>query len=204
HDAIDTWHNLVPAAPAMSITASVGADNAAALLAVLPPPGPSVDLDPTRLLDTLTGIRVAPPGACPPMTTRQLVPDDHAVEPLDEGGTWLLDLVGAVDHLRRGIRPGITVWDALEEALRWHTSTADGDEPSEPAWDDVDPLRSTVGRFLGRAHGLTSMEAQIAVRHWVLAMAARYNDGHHWPHPTQRRSFRPPLLASELTEGTGG
>ena len=31
-------------------------DNAAALLAVLPPPGPSVELDPTRLLDTLTGV----------------------------------------------------------------------------------------------------------------------------------------------------
>ena len=31
-----------------------------------------------------------------------------------EGGTWLLDLVAAVDYLRRGIRPDITVWDALD------------------------------------------------------------------------------------------
>jgi len=38
------------------------------------------------------------------MTTHQLIPEDHAVEPLDEGGTWLLDVVAAVDHLRRGIR----------------------------------------------------------------------------------------------------
>ena len=40
-------------------------------------------------------------------------PDTHGSEPLDEGGTWLLDLVSAVDHLRRGYRPGFTVWEAL-------------------------------------------------------------------------------------------
>ena len=134
------------------------------------------------------------------MTPHELIPLDHAVEPLDEGGTWLLDLVAAVDHLRRGIRPGITAWDAVEEALRWHTPSVDEDEPSEPTWDDPDPLRSTVGRFLDRANGPTSAEAQIAVRHWVLAMAARYNDGHHWPHPTPRRSFPPPLLVSEFLD----
>ena len=134
------------------------------------------------------------------MTPHELIPLDHAVEPLDEGGTWLLDLVAAVDHLRRGLRPGITVWDALEEALRWRTPDTDGDEPVEPAWDDADPLRSTVGRFLDRASGLTSVEAQTAVRYWVLAMAARYNDGHHWPHPTPRRSFPPPLLVSEFLD----
>jgi hypothetical protein len=40
------------------------------------------------------------------MTTEDIV--EHA-EQLEEGGTWLLDLVAAVDHLRRGIRPRITV-----------------------------------------------------------------------------------------------
>ena len=44
------------------------------------------------------------------------------------------------------------------------------------------------------------MEAQIAVRQWILAMAARYNDGHHWPHPASRRSFPPPLLAADLPD----
>ena len=42
---------------------------------------------------------------------------DQDAESLDEGGTWLLDLVSAVDHLRRGYRPGFTVWDALAEAI---------------------------------------------------------------------------------------
>lgn len=132
------------------------------------------------------------------MTTHQLIPDDDAVEPLDEGGTWLLDLVAAVDHLRRGIRPGITVWDAVEEALRWHTPNVDEDEPDEPAWEDPDPLRSTVGRFLDGVSGPASANAQIAVRHWVLVMAARYNDCHHWPHPAPRRLFPPPMLATHL------
>ena len=134
------------------------------------------------------------------MTTRQLIPDDQAVESLDAGGTWLLDLVAAVDHLRRGIRPGITVWDAIEEALRWHTPSSHQDGPVEPRWDDPDPLRSALVRFLDHSTGPASVEAQIAVRHWVLAMAARYNDGHHWPHPTPRRSFPPPLLAADLPD----
>jgi hypothetical protein len=53
------------------------------------------------------------------MTPHPLTPnDDDAGEVLAEGGTWLLDVVAAVDHLGRGHRPGFTVWDALEEALR--------------------------------------------------------------------------------------
>lgn len=39
-----------------------------------------------------------------------------------EGGACLLDLVAAVDFLRRGDRNGLTVWDALEEAIRWWTA----------------------------------------------------------------------------------
>ena len=134
------------------------------------------------------------------MTTRHLIPDDQAVESLDAGGTWLLDLVAAVDHLRRGIRPGIKVWDALEEALRWHTPSADGHDPVESGWDDPDPLRSSLARFLDHAIGPASVEVQIAVRRWVLAMAARYNDGQHWPHPVPRRSFPPPRLDADFLD----
>lgn len=132
------------------------------------------------------------------MTTRQLIPDDQAVESLEAGGTWLLDLVAAVDHLRRGIRPGITVWDAIEEALRWNTPATEGSDPVEPAWDDPDPLRGSLARFLNHSTGPASVEAQIAVRRWVLAMAARYNDGYHWPHPVPRRSFPPPRVEAQF------
>ncbi|MBI5738860.1 MAG: hypothetical protein HY997_23610 [Mycolicibacterium neoaurum] len=58
HDAIHAWRNPAPIpAPAVaSISTAVGSNDAAALLAVLPPPGPPVELDPIRLLDTLAGI----------------------------------------------------------------------------------------------------------------------------------------------------
>ena len=104
--------------------------------------------------------------------------DTNGSEPLDEGGTWLLDLVSAVDHLRRGYRPGFTVWDALSEALDWATIDVDGDGERVPLLTDVrdDPSHDEI-------HG--------AVRTWVLAMGARYNSGYQWPHPTARRAFPP-------------
>jgi len=132
---------------------------------------------------------------------RDLIADNDHGETLAEGGTWLLDLVAAVDHLRRGIRPGITVWDAFEEALRWLTPAGDD---GEPAWDDPDPLRRTLSRFLDRYEGAAAAGMQVAVRRWAQATAGRYNDGHHWPHPTPRRSFPPPrfTVVDEPPDGT--
>jgi hypothetical protein len=101
-----------------------------------------------------------------------------------DGGTWLLDLVAAVDHLRRGLRPGLTIWDALEEALR----------AGEPDWDDPEPLRTALANLLDRTSGPIDLQLQDAVRSWVLVAADRYNAGHHWPHPASRRSFPPPAL----------
>ncbi len=118
------------------------------------------------------------------MTTNPLEPISDNTESTDEASTWLLDLVAAVDHLRRGLRPGLTVWDAIEEAVR----------TDEPDWNDTDPLRSALDDLVGRADGPVSLELQAATRRWVLAAADRYNDGHHWPHPTPRRGFPPPVL----------
>ena len=101
-----------------------------------------------------------------------------------DGGTWLLDLVAAVDHLRRGLRPGLTVWDAIEEAVR----------SAEPDWDDPDPLRTTLTDLLSRTVGPADLELQAGVRRWALAMAECFNDGHHWPHPAPRRGFPPPSI----------
>ena len=112
-------------------------------------------------------------------TSEELEGDDPA-----HGATWLLDLVAAVDHLRRGLRPGLTVWDALEEALR----------TDEPDWDDPDPLRTTLHEFLTRTSGSADLELQAGVRRWVLATAQRFNDGHHWPHPSARRGFPAPSI----------
>lgn len=124
------------------------------------------------------------------MTTNPLV-DQPDREPLSEGGTWLLDLVAAVDHLRRGHRPGLTVWDALEEALR--STTSDDD----PAWDSPDPLAATLRQLLDQSDTPLADRMQGAVRRWVIAMAGRYNNGQHWPHPTPRRGFPPPTLHAD-------
>lgn len=118
------------------------------------------------------------------MTTNPLEPIPYDTDSTEDASTWLLDLVAAVDHLRRGLRPGLTVWDAMEEAVR----------TGEPDWNDTDPLRSALTDLLGRASGPVGLELQAAIRRWVLAAADRYNDGHHWPHPTSRRGFPPPVL----------
>jgi hypothetical protein len=108
-------------------------------------------------------------------------------EPLDEGGTWLLDLVAAVDHLGRGARPHLTVWDAIAEAAAWAQSDTGPDVGAE-VFDKV--LRGLLGEESGGgAAGL-----QRAIRRWVVAMAARYNEGHHWPHPAPRRGFPTPRV----------
>jgi hypothetical protein len=110
----------------------------------------------------------------------------HGSEPLDEGGTWLLDLVSAVDHLRRGFRPGFTVWDALAEAVEWSALTTTEDGPRPRGFGDVLTARPADHEALQRA-----------VRAWVLVKGDRYNAGHHWPHPTPRRHYPPARVATE-------
>ena len=61
----------------------------------------------------------------------------------------LLDLVAATDYLSTTHRLGLTVWEAVEEALRWWTTdrvTSPGELPDSdfadlPWPDDPDPLR---------------------------------------------------------------
>lgn len=129
------------------------------------------------------------------MTADQLLWGDDG-ESLNEGGTWLLDLVAAVDHLNRGHRPRLTVWDAIEEAIRWHTQS-DG----EPAWDEPDPLRHSLAHLLADSGSQrVTVELQVAIRRWVTSHAERFNDTSHWPHPAPRRGFPPPLLTLDGDE----
>jgi hypothetical protein len=119
--------------------------------------------------------------------------DQPSPEPLDEGGTHLLDLVAAVDYLNRGIRPDLTVWDALEEALAWWLNDRT-DLPLEVAEAD-DPLRHGLTQLLEHApagdDSALAHSLQQALRHWTNATAQRFNNGHHWPHPLARRTFPP-------------
>ncbi len=122
-----------------------------------------------------------------------------------DGGSGLLDLVAAVDYLRRGIRPEFNVWDAVEEALRWWTTEQQSRDTGAPNPDDVwqsnDPLLETLRRVVHvldeqTDHGVDEVLQQ-AIRHWSTTMAERFNDGHHWPHPAPRRDISPGLLDND-------
>ena len=125
-------------------------------------------------------------------------------EDLTEGGSHLLDLVAAVDFLRRGDRHGLTVWDALEEALRWWTAEqasavagVSDPELADLAWGDPDPLRSSLTYLLAATDTVaTDMAIQQAVRRWAATMSNLYNEGAPWPDPASRRRL-PPIVASD-------
>ena len=109
---------------------------------------------------------------------------------------WLA-VVSAVDYLSHGHRPGLTVYDALEEALRWHTVwPIDGHdaapsvpEPSELPWDDPDPLRTALQQLIADNPPTIDQESTTtdafhdALRVWTNRMADQFNDGWRWAHP---------------------
>jgi hypothetical protein len=119
--------------------------------------------------------------------------DEPTPEKVDDGAGHLLDLVAAVDFLRRGDRHGITVWDALEEAIRWWNaetaSVIDGVPDPDIAdlrWGDPDPLRHTIAIFTtltDRTGTETPVGLQQAIRRWSSTMSAWHNDGRPWPSP---------------------
>jgi hypothetical protein len=99
-------------------------------------------------------------------------------------------VVSATDYLRELERPGFTVWDAVDEAVRWwivdHLSV-DGDTDDVPdlPWDDPDPLRTVLGELLSivpsaGAPGGSALSAVLdaALVAWLGRTADRINDGH--------------------------
>ena len=108
---------------------------------------------------------------------------------------WL-DVVSAVDYLSRGHRPGLTVYDALEEALRWHAAWAviDHDElqfpeVGEPPWDDPNSLHTVLGRLVLDHPPAIDEEPTFgdvihqALSIWAARMSEQHNDGHRWTRP---------------------
>jgi hypothetical protein len=124
-----------------------------------------------------------------------------------DAGVWL-DVVAAVDYLGTTHRLGFTLWEAVEEAIRWWTidyTTPTDDLPdaafAEFPWDDPDPLRSTLERLLGitapvgvtDGHDLAAVLSD-ALHVWVDRMAILYNDGRTYSHPAPRNGW--PTIAS--------
>lgn len=109
---------------------------------------------------------------------------------------WLQAL-GAVEFLAQHHRPGISVWEAVEEGGRWWIADrlhppADGDAPvvTELPWDDPDPLRTILDDLLasvpsvGLPGGLRVSDAvTAALKVWLGYMSNTYNDGQLFAHP---------------------
>jgi hypothetical protein len=122
---------------------------------------------------------------------------------------WL-DVISAVDYLSRGSRPGLTVYDALEEALRWQTAAliASIDDLATGAvaqlpWDDPDPLRTALDGLVAQPASDDSSTADRTIHDalatWTRQMAVEHNDGRRWISPVRLRSADgiSPLLAQE-------
>ena len=111
---------------------------------------------------------------------------------------WL-DVVSAVDYLSRGHRPGLTVYDALEEALRWHIGALLAGYSEYPTevdrsdlpWDDPDALRTALEQLAlhnppdaDDEQSTSAYALHTALTHWVRQMSDQYNEGCTWAHPT--------------------
>ncbi len=131
---------------------------------------------------------------------------DTDIDDLAAGGTHLLELVAAVDFLRRGDRIGLTVWEALEEAVRWwvaeRVSAIDGVPDPEIAdlrWADHEAFQRALNGLLAAVQLQPPVPVDVAlqqaVRRWSATMSSRHNGGVPWPHPSGRkRTARAPEL----------
>lgn len=120
---------------------------------------------------------------------------------------WL-DVVSAVDYLSQGHRPGLTVYDALEEALRWQARSLvnqsdeghdDVDDNFLP-WTDPDALRTSL-EHLALLNPVTDDEQTTsaymihsALANWVNRMADRHNESCRWAHPNSDRGGTSPVF----------
>lgn len=109
---------------------------------------------------------------------------------------WL-QILGAVEFLAQHHRPGISVWDAVEEAGRWwiadrRSPPEDHGAPvaTELPWDDPDPFRTILDGLLtsvpsvGLPGGVTVNDTlSAALNVWLGYMSNTYNDGLPFAHP---------------------
>ena len=115
---------------------------------------------------------------------------------------WI-QVLGAVEFLAQHHRPGISVWDAVEEAGRWWIADClnppeDHVTPvtTELPWDDPDPLRTVFDGLLGSVPSIglpggvmvaDALTAALDV--WLGYMSNTYNDGAAFAHPEPSRGW---------------
>lgn len=110
-----------------------------------------------------------------------------------------LDLTAAVAYLTKRHRYGLTITEAIEEAVRHYIAhelaphwgdLQNPDHDDAPWLDDPDPLRTALGRLAittpppGAPAGRTLNTALwSAISAWNNTMANTYNNSQPWPHP---------------------
>ena len=94
------------------------------------------------------------------------------------------EVVAAVEFLRDGPRPGINVWDVLDDAIRCWLAPESDDRSVGSVWIDPDPLRSSVEllfRQVGSAGGYGALPISSvftsALRDWLDGVRRDHNDG---------------------------
>ena len=116
----------------------------------------------------------------------------------DESTDLWAEVVAAVEFLREVDRPGLTVWEVLDEAVRRWTKPED-DDRSSLSWTDPDPLRAAVEMLLlhvgsAFAYGAVPISTVFtaALRDWLEGARHDRNNG---------KAFGNELLASVRRHG---
>jgi hypothetical protein len=100
---------------------------------------------------------------------------DEADAPIDDGVALLFELAAAVSWLRRGAMPGLTVWDAIEQAIGGHLQILRD-------WGSEDPLRNLLGYAvqLNTTSQFSAVTSR-ALRSWLDATRTTFNESVAWP-----------------------
>ena len=98
---------------------------------------------------------------------------DAEEAPADNGIALMTELVAAVTWLQRGAMPGLTVSDAIEQALRWRSGT-------DVDWREPDPLRAALRVAVADQGASMTRVLSDALRGWLAATAQSFNDAVAW------------------------
>ena len=109
--------------------------------------------------------------------------------PASSSGQWR-EVAAAVDYLAEIERPGFTVWDAVDEAVRWwifdHLSVDGelGQALLDLPWEDPDPLHTTLLELFNTVPATGAVDGHAlafvldsALSAWLDRTAIRINDG---------------------------
>jgi hypothetical protein len=91
----------------------------------------------------------------------------------DDGTALMTELVAAVRWLRRGAMPCLTIWDAIDQALRWQSQTS-------ADWNEPDPLRTALQIAIADTRRPLAHMLEAALRAWLAATSQSFNGSVAW------------------------